>query len=233
MILLPSEPLVAPSILAADAARLGEQVLEVAHAGARAIHVDVMDGHFVPSITFGAQTVAALRETLDGLDVMLDVHLLVERPEQLVTELAAAGADVITVHVEATPHLHYALDTIHGAGCLAGAALCPATSPKVLDEVADMLDLALCMSANLGWDGQPFITASPGKLRRLAEVVGRQTRIAADGGIDRVTGPICADAGANVLVAGSSVFGARSPGAAFLELVRAVAPIPVAETELA
>ena len=103
MILLPREPLVAPSILAADAARLGEQVLEVAHAGACAIHVDVMDGHFVPPITFGAQTVAALRETLDGLDVMLDVHLLVERPERLVSEFAAAGADIITVHGRQTP----------------------------------------------------------------------------------------------------------------------------------
>jgi ribulose-phosphate 3-epimerase len=224
VISLPTGPVVAPSILAADASRLAEQVGEVVAAGARMIHVDVMDGHFVPPITFGAQTVAALREQLGGLDVVLDVHLMIERPERDIEAFAAAGADMITVHVEATPHLHYALAAIHAADCLAGAAICPGTSPAALAEVSGLLDVALCMTVNPGWGGQPFIAASPDKIRRLAAVVGTTTRIEVDGGIELHTAPTCADAGATLFVAGSAVFGAADPGAAFRELAASVTP---------
>ena len=230
---LPRGPVVAPSILAADAARLAEQVREVVTAGARVIHVDVMDGHFVPPITFGAQTVSALREQVDGLDVVLDVHLMVERPERHVASFATAGADVITVHVEATPHLHYALDAIHAAGCLAGAAICPGTSPEALSEVVGQLDLALCMTVDPGWGGQPFIATSPERIRRLVALVRLATGIEVDGGIDAGTAPACVAAGARLLVAGSAVFGAADPGAAYQRLALAVTQGVAHETEAA
>jgi ribulose-phosphate 3-epimerase len=230
---LPSGTVVAPSILAADASRLADQVREVVAAGARVIHVDVMDGHFVPPITFGAQTVAALREQVDGLDVVLDVHLMVERPERHVASFAAAGADVITVHVEATTHIHYMVEAIRAAGCLAGAAICPGTPPDALAEVAGQLDLALCMTVDPGWGGQPFIATSPDRIRRLATLVDATTRIEVDGGIGLHTAPTCAAAGATLLVAGSAVFGAADPGAAYQTLAAAVTPRVSHETEAA
>jgi ribulose-phosphate 3-epimerase len=207
VIALPDETIVAPSILAADAGRLADQVLEVVAAGARAIHVDVMDGSFVPPITFGAQTVAALREALESHDVLLDVHLMVERPERHVAAFASAGADVLTVHVEATPHLHYALAAIRDAGCMAGAAICPATPSFALAETAELLDLALCMTVDPGWGGQRFIAASPAKIRRLAGVVEAHVRIEVDGGIGTDTVGDVVRAGAEILVAGNAVFG--------------------------
>jgi ribulose-phosphate 3-epimerase len=214
---IPAGVHVAPSILAADAARLADQVVEVVAAGARMIHVDVMDGHFVPPITFGAQTVAALRGHV-GPDVVLDVHLMVDQPVQHIAAFASAGADVITLHVEATPHLHYALGAVAEHGCLAGAALCPATPPETIADVADLIDVALCMTVDPGWGGQAFLERSPDRLRRLRPFLSAEACIEVDGGIDLVTGPSCVEAGATLLVAGSAIFGAPSPGEAFVEL---------------
>jgi ribulose-phosphate 3-epimerase len=212
-------PRVAPSILAADFARLGAQVREVVDAGATVIHVDVMDGHFVPPLSMGPQVVSALRE----FPVTLDVHLMVERPERQVAEFARAGADIITVHAEATPHVDYTLGAIRDAGCRAGVAICPSTPPHVYGEVD--VDLALCMTVNPGWGGQPFIAASPDKVRRIRALVGEAVEVEVDGGIDAHTARLCATAGASLFVAGSSVFGAADPGAAYREIAGAVAAV--------
>src|SRR3712207_6603529 len=139
---------VAPSILAADFARLGAQVQEVLEAGASVIHVDVMDGHFVPPISMGAYVVDALKPIATGAGALLDVHLMVERPERHIAAYASAGADVISVHAEATPHVHYALGAVRDAGCRAGLALNPATPPEIVRELRDELDLVLCMTVN-------------------------------------------------------------------------------------
>ena len=141
-------------------------------AGARVIHVDVMDGHFVPPITMGPLAVGALADQVHGAGALIDVHLMIERPERQIAEFAKAGADNITFHAEATPHVHYAIGAIKEAGCTAGVAICPATPVRVLAEVAADLDLALCMTVNPGWGGQPFIAASPGKIERLRALIG-------------------------------------------------------------
>lgn len=213
---------VAPSILSADFARLGAQVEEVIAAGARVIHVDVMDGHFVPPITFGAVVVEAIAGLVHEAGGVLDVHLMIERPERQVRDIASAGADSITVHAEATPHLHYVLSAIRQAGCTAGAAICPATPASSLDEVAGAeLDLALCMSVDPGWGAQSFIPGSLDKLARMRRALPEQVALEVDGGIHPDTARPAAEAGANLLVAGSAVFEAENPGEAYRRLVAA------------
>jgi ribulose-phosphate 3-epimerase len=212
---------VAPSILSAAFAHLGAQVEAVMDAGARVIHVDVMDGHFVPPITIGPLIVSALADRVHAGGGMLDVHLMIERPERQVAEFARAGADSITVHAEATPHLHYALQAVREAGCAAGAAVNPGTPPEALAEVTDLLDLALCMSVNPGWGGQPFIPASLGKLARLRAALSDEVALEVDGGVDPTTAAACAEQGASLLVAGSAIFGAADPAAAYATIAQA------------
>jgi ribulose-phosphate 3-epimerase len=212
---------VAPSILSADFARLGAQVDEVIAAGARVIHVDVMDGHFVPPITIGPLVVAAIADRVHDGGAMLDVHLMIERPERTVAEYVRAGADHVTLHAEATPHLNYALDAVRRAGATAGAAINPGTPPAALAEVGDLLDLALCMTVNPGWGGQPFIPASLDKIARLRALLPAGTALEVDGGVDARTAGPCAERGATVLVAGSAIFGADDPGAAYQAIAAA------------
>ena len=216
------ERLVAPSILSADFARLGSQVTEVLDAGATVIHVDVMDGHFVPPITFGAVIVSALADLVHDAGGLLDVHMMVERPERHIDDIASAGADGITVHAEATPHLHYTLAAIRQAGCTAGAAICPATPVDALAEVAaETLDMALCMSVNPGWGAQKFIGGSLDKLARLRAMLPAGVALEVDGGISEQTAGPCVQAGANLLVTGSAVFGSADPAAAYTAIVAA------------
>ena len=213
---------VAPSILAADFAHLGERVGEVLEAGARTIHVDIMDGHFVPTFSMGALVVDALAEQIHAAGAIVDVHLMVERPERHIADFAKAGADNITVHAEATPHLQYALQTIHDAGCTAGLALCPGTAVAAASELLDDIDLLLCMTVNPGWGGQTFLPSSIGKLERLRGLLGPGPAIEVDGGIDAVTAGPCASAGATAFVAGTALFGASDPAEAYREIAAAI-----------
>ena len=205
----------APSILSADFAKLGSQVEEVMAAGARVIHVDVMDGHFVPPITIGPLIVEALAGQVHGAGGVLDVHLMIERPERHVQAFADAGADSIAVHFEATPHVNYALRAVRDAGCRAGLALNPGTPAAAVRELVHEADHVLCMTVNPGWGGQQFIPASLDKIRRLRALVGPDVELEVDGGIDEHTAGPCAEAGATLFVAGTSVFGTEDPGGAF------------------
>jgi ribulose-phosphate 3-epimerase len=208
---------VAPSILAADFGRLREQVREVVDAGAQVIHVDIMDGHFVPTLSMGPPAVAALRD----LDVLLDVHLMVERPERYVEDFVSAGANNIIVHAEATPHVHYAIQAIREGGCTAGVAITPSTPVEALSEVREYLWSALCMTVDPGWGGQAFIPASIDKIRRLRALIGPEVELEVDGGIDVDTAGPCAQAGASLFVAGTSIFGHKEPGRAFRQIASA------------
>jgi ribulose-phosphate 3-epimerase len=212
---------VEPSILAADYARLGDQVATVMDAGARLIHVDVMDGHFVPPITIGPVVVEAIRDQVHAAGGMLDCHLMIERPERQVEQFAAAGADSITIQVESTPNVHFALKLIREAGCLAGLAINPGTPVEAVEELRDVVDLVLCMTVNPGWGGQAFIAGSPAKLRRLRALVGADLPIQVDGGIDTATASVAADAGSTLFVAGSAMFGAEDPAGAYRAIAAA------------
>jgi ribulose-phosphate 3-epimerase len=218
---LPTGNRVAPSILSADFSRLAAQVEEVLAAGARVIHVDVMDGHFVPPITIGPLIVSAIADLVHDADGALDVHLMIERPEAQVAEFARAGADSITAHVEATDHVSRLVGSIHEAGCGAGLALNPGTPVEALAEVAAECDVLLCMSVNPGWGGQSFIEDSPAKVQRIAEL-GSNAAIEVDGGLDASTSPLVAATGASLFVAGSAIFGKPDPAAAYAEIAAAV-----------
>ena len=213
-----SHPPVAPSILSADFARLGEQVATVMDAGARIIHVDVMDGHFVPPITIGPLVLESIAGRIHDAGGFADVHLMIERPERHVEEFAKAGADSITVHYEATPHVHYALSKVKEAGCRASLAINISTPPDVVAELVNELDMVLCMTINPGWGGQRLVESSYGKLERLKRIVPDRVAIEVDGGVDPETAPRCEQAGARVFVAGSYVFGSADPAAAYREI---------------
>jgi ribulose-phosphate 3-epimerase len=212
---------VQPSILAADYGRLGEQLQAVLDAGARAVHVDVMDGHFVPPITIGPVVVESIREQVHGVGGLLDCHLMVERPEAQVDQFVQAGADSITVQLESTPNVHYALKQIREAGCLAGLAVNPGTPAEAVVELVGSIDLVLCMTVNPGWGGQAFIEGSTDKVRRLRALIGDDLPIQVDGGISADTVRSVADAGATLFVAGSAIFGKADPGAAYAEIAAA------------
>jgi ribulose-phosphate 3-epimerase len=196
----------APSILSADFGRLGEQVVEATRAGADYIHVDVMDGHFVPNITVGPLVVAAIRP---HTDLPLDVHLMIEAPEKYIQQFAQAGANIITVHVEVCPHLHRVVESIKELGVKAGVSLNPSTPLTAVDEVLSALDLVLLMSVNPGFGGQQFIESTVGKIARLRQrldELGLAAELEVDGGINAEIAPRVAKAGARVLVAGAAVF---------------------------
>lgn len=211
---------IAPSILSADFARLGEHVQEAAEAGADVIHVDVMDGRFVPNITLGPLVVKALRRVTD---LPLDVHLMIVEPERYLQAFAEAGADTLTVHVEASPHLHRTLQVIRDLGVRAGVALNPHTPAVMIEGVYDLLDQVLVMTVNPGFGGQQFIPSTLSKIREVrqqAEARGLALDVQVDGGIGPQTVGQVVKAGANVLVAGNAIFGAPEGVGPALQAIR-------------
>jgi ribulose-phosphate 3-epimerase len=210
---------IAPSILAADFTRLGEQVAAVAEAGADLIHVDIMDGHFVPNITMGPLVVAAVGR---ATTVPRDVHLMITDPDRYLEVFAEAGAATISVHVEAAPHLHRTLTRIRQLGARAGVAINPGTPIDAISEVFDVIDQVIVMSVNPGFGGQSFIPRSLARIAELkARIAGRPVDIEVDGGVDQSNAAALVQAGATILVAGASVFGAPDPAAATVALRQA------------
>ena len=210
----------APSIFSADFARLGEQVAEATKAGADYIHIDVMDGHFVPNITIGAPVVASLRS---WTHLPLDVHLMIEQPERYISHFADSGADIITVHVEACPHLHRTIQVIKELGVKAGVALNPASSLSMVDEIMPQVDLILIMSVNPGFGGQAFIPETLEKINRLRRMLDSRkvdAELEVDGGITINNASSIVKAGGRVLVVGTSVFNAKEGMSQALQKIR-------------
>ncbi len=209
---------IAPSILSADFTKLGEAIGIVEKAGATVLHVDVMDGHFVPNITIGLPVVKSIRS---ATEMIIDTHLMISEPGRYAAEFASAGADMVSVHVEADPHLNRTLNSIRDAGAKAGIAINPATPLAALDEALQYADFVLLMSVNPGFGGQKFVSGSLDKLRRLRQMIvekGLKVRIEIDGGIDEHNAADVIDAGAEILVAGTAIFGNDDPAAAVRRL---------------
>lgn len=211
--------IIAPSILSANFARLGEEIKEIETAGADWIHIDVMDGHFVPNLTFGPPVIAAVRS---ATTLPFDVHLMIERPELSIADYIAAGADRITIHAEACVHLHRTVHFIKEKGLPVGVAINPGTSVALLEPILHDLDLVLIMTVNPGFGGQSFIPYSLVKLRQISAMLEERglhaVHIQVDGGVNQVTAPLVREAGANVLVAGNAVFGEKDRAAAIAGL---------------
>ncbi|HEX6923747.1 MAG TPA: ribulose-phosphate 3-epimerase [Bacillales bacterium] len=212
---------IAPSILAADFAKLGEEIRDIEAGGADYVHIDVMDGHFVPNITMGPQVVSAIRPLTD---LVLDVHLMIEGPDRYIPDFVKAGADIVSVHVETCPHLHRTIHLIKEQGAKAGVVLNPATPIETIQHVLDDIDLVLLMTVNPGFGGQKFIDAVLPKIRMLSDKIkkkGLAVEIEVDGGINAETARMCREAGTDVFVAGSAIFKEKDRKAV-IETIRGV-----------
>jgi ribulose-phosphate 3-epimerase len=217
----PTETLVVPSILSADFGAFRSQVTELLDAGARAFHVDVMDGHFVPVITFGPRVVSSFADSVHERGGTIDVHLMIEHPERQLPEFAKAGADSCTVHVETCPHLHRVLVQIHELGMRAGVTLNPATPIAAISDAILYADHVLCMSVDPGWGGQSFIEESLERLREIRTRLRPGMGLEIDGGVGPENAGATVAAGANLVVAGSAIYGRSSPGDAYRAIVAA------------